>query len=65
VLPFYSGTALQILSAVDTGIHGTDERIAVEAYHGLVRGYREIIRAIDAAEDPLPTPTPADREAAS
>jgi carboxypeptidase PM20D1 len=46
------------------GIHAVDERIAIEAYRGLVHGYRAIIRAIDTTEDPLPTP-PSAREAAS
>jgi carboxypeptidase PM20D1 len=48
----YHFAPLRLSPADLGGIHGPNERIAIGAYHRLIQGYRAIIRAIDATDDP-------------
>ncbi len=51
----YRLVPLRVPAADLAGIHAANERIGVAAYHGLVAGYRRIIGAIDAVDDPPPS----------
>ncbi len=48
----YRLVPLRVPAADLGGIHAANERIGVAAYHALVAGYRCIISAIDAVDDP-------------
>ncbi|WP_144185780.1 M20/M25/M40 family metallo-hydrolase [Elioraea rosea] len=51
----YRLVPLHVPAADLAGIHAANERICVAAYRALVAGYRSIISAIDAVDDPPPS----------